>query len=184
MIANFVLNGIESAAFVGCSKTQRVDIPSIKHKHPIIKENTEGAVNNSRLFESSKSLQVSRILVRFVDTIIVVMSDKKDIPIVRRNIKAFLDDRGIELNLNKCRLLKWLPGETFDFLGYTFRKVDKVKSKGMLSRRGDLVENRVLIYPKLSKLKKIKHRVRTIIKEAQNLTAAELVIQLNPVIRG
>ena len=184
MIANFVLDGLETKAFEGCKKTQVVNIPTTGYERSTIKEKSEGAGRYTRIPKTTKTLQVSRILVRFADDFVVVTTDEKDIPIVEGNLKTFLGERGIAVNFEKSKVLKWSPGEVFDFLGYTFRKVDVVKPKGIVVRRNDMVDNRVLIHPKLSKLKEIKKKVKTIILDSQNLTASELVKRLNPVIRG
>jgi 5-methylcytosine-specific restriction endonuclease McrA len=61
--------------------------------------------------------------------------------------------------------------------------VNKVKSSIIVSRRY-LANNRVLTFPKMSNLKQIKVKVKAIIKNSQNLTATELVMKLNPIIKG
>jgi len=97
MIANFVLNGLESAAFVGCKKTQRVNLPTIIGKRSTIKEKVGGA---------GKYVLVSRILVRFAGDFLVITTDEKAVTIVEKNIKSFLDERGIGLGTDKLKVFK------------------------------------------------------------------------------
>lgn len=45
-------------------------------------------------------------------------------------------------------------------------------------------ENRVLIYPKSTKLKEVKQRIKKVINKSQNISTSELIMRLNPTIRG
>lgn len=184
LIANFTLNGLEKAAFENCQKTQRVNIPTMTYKRSNQKEKDEGAGKYVQVLKSTKTLSVSRILVRFADDFIVITTDEKDLVVVPNNIKAFLDERGVEINTEKSRTFKWNEGETFNYLGYTHRKVYKVKTNNIIVSRNDMADHRVLTYPKAIKFKEIKERIKDIIKKAKNKNASDLIKELNPVIRG
>jgi len=146
------------------------------------KEKNKGAGKYVQVLKPSKTLSVSRMIIRFVDDFIVITTDEKDLIVVPNNIKAFLDERGVEINTEKSRTFKWSDGETFNYLGYTHRKVDKVRTNNIIVSRNDLADNRVLTYPKATKFKAIKQRIKYIIKKAKNKNAFNLIKVLNPVI--
>ena len=182
LIVNFILNGLEKAAFEDCTKTQKVEgYNFLGTKKSNKKEKNEGAGKYVPVVRTSKNLHVSRSLIRFVDSIVIITSNDLDQCKIEENIKAFLDQRGIHLNQNLV-YFKWIPDQTFNFLGFTFRKVTKVRSS-IITTRGDLKDNRTLIYPHPSKFKKIKKELTLKIKNSKNLSASELVIRLNPIIR-
>jgi hypothetical protein len=76
-----------------------------------------------------------------------------------------------------------VPGACFDYLGYTYKKILRVRTNNIIVKRNDLTENRVLIYPKASKLKELKATLKMTIKNSQNLSASELIVRLNPIIK-
>lgn len=106
MIANFVLNGLEEAAFIGCKKTQQANIIHTAMKRSNEKEKAAGAGKYVKVVRSKMSLAVSRILVRFADDFIVITTDERDIPIVKSNIENFLKARGVTINEKKSRVFK------------------------------------------------------------------------------
>ena len=89
LIANFVLNGLEEAAFVNCKKTQVVNILRLTNKRSNAKEKAEGAGKYVKVLKSTSTLYVSKILVRFADDFVVITTDERDLKVVQKNIKNF-----------------------------------------------------------------------------------------------
>jgi RNA-directed DNA polymerase len=85
---------------------------------------------------------------------------------VRPLVERFLRERGLELSLEKTTVTHIADG--FDFLGHTVRKY-----------RGKL-----LITPSRKSVKVFLGKVRGIIKGHKHATAGQLIVWLNPLIRG
>jgi RNA-directed DNA polymerase len=106
-------------------------------------------------------------LIRFADDYVVTGSSmallQEDI---EPGVVAFLGARGLEVSAEKTKLTDIEAG--FDFLGQNIRKY-----KGKL-----------LIQPSKQSVKEFLTKVRAIIAENQHTSAAHLIRQLNPVIRG
>lgn len=86
-------------------------------------------------------------------------------------INAFLPPRGVALSEQKTKVTQITQG--FDFLGQSIRKFE---------RRGQL--GKIPITPSQSSLAAIKAKVKAICKAPGGLTQAQLIDNLNPVLRG
>ena len=107
-------------------------------------------------------------LIRYADDFIVISNYEwliKDIIIPA--IKEFLKIRGLMLNNEKTKVIN-IKEESLDFLGFNF------------SYKG----NTVLCNPNTKSISNIKDKVKEIIKKSHNLSNEELIVLLNPVIRG
>ena len=106
-------------------------------------------------------------LVRYADDFIIT-GDSRELleQEVRPLVEAFLRERGLELSAEKTTVTHIAEG--FDFLGHTVRKY-----------RGKL-----LITPSRTNVKAFLGKVRAIIKDHKHLTAGQLIVWLNPLIRG
>jgi RNA-directed DNA polymerase len=105
--------------------------------------------------------------VRYADDFIITGSNKEVLesevlPLVR----DFMQERGLELSLEKTRITHIEEG--FDFLGQNVRKFDGV----------------LLIKPSKRSIKSLLDKVREIIKANKAATAGNLILQLNPIIKG
>jgi RNA-directed DNA polymerase len=89
---------------------------------------------------------------------------------VKPLIEQFLRERGLELSTEKTVVTHIEQG--FDFLGQTIRKY----------RRGK--RTRFFITPSKKNVKTFLCKIRKRIKESRDLTAGELIAELNPQIRG
>lgn len=106
-------------------------------------------------------------LVRFADDFLITGSSKELLKNeVAPLVKAFLKERGLELSPEKTRITHIDDG--FDFLGQNVRKY-----KGKL-----------LIKPSRKNVKAFLNKVRKIIKTSGTMSAGQLIIKLNPIIRG
>jgi len=106
--------------------------------------------------------------VRFADDLLVTgrtpqVLEKEVKPIVEQ----FLAQRGLELSKEKTRIVKVTEG--FDFLGQNIRKYSNGK---------------VLSKPAKKSIKSLLNKVKAILKENKQATAGNLIVRLNPVIRG
>ena len=106
-------------------------------------------------------------LVRYADDFIVTgisreLLENEVVPLVR----TFLAERGLRLSASKTRIVHIDQG--FDFLGWNFRKY-----------RGKL-----LIKPSRENVKTFLRKVREIVKTGATSKQANLIRQLNPVLRG
>jgi RNA-directed DNA polymerase len=106
-------------------------------------------------------------VVRYADDFVVTGISKEILehtvlPAVRR----FMAVRGLELSEEKTRITHIAEG--FDFLGQNVRKY----------------ADKLLIKPANKSVKSLMVKVREIVKTNQSATQANLIVQLNPVIRG
>lgn len=81
---------------------------------------------------------------------------------------------GVELNLEKTRMVNTLKGEAFGFLGFDLRRVRKQDGDGYF----------ILMTPKKKARKAVKAKVRDIIARGGATPAAELVKQINATLAG
>ena len=106
-------------------------------------------------------------LVRFADDFIITGSNQQLLnEEIKPLVKAFLQERGLELSENKTHITHIETG--FDFLGKNIRKYG----------------HKLLIKPSAKNVKAFLTKVRTIIKANKGTTTGKLILQLNPVIRG
>src|SRR5262249_3627401 len=106
-------------------------------------------------------------LVRYADDFIVTGSsrellEQEVLPVVRQ----FLSERGLELPETKTRLTHRADG--FDFLGQNLRYLDA----------------KLLLRPARTGVRQFLTKVRGIIRQSATCTAGQLIVRLNPLIRG
>ncbi len=89
---------------------------------------------------------------------------------VKPLVEQFLSKRGLQLSSEKTVITHIEQG--FDFLGQTVRKYHKGK------------EAKFFITPSKKNVKAFLAKIRKHIKQSRNLTAGELIAELNPQIRG
>jgi RNA-directed DNA polymerase len=110
-------------------------------------------------------------LLRYADDFCVTGSSKELLEQeVKPLIEQFLRERGLELSPEKTVVTHIEQG--FDFLGQTVRKY----------RRGERAK--FFITPSKKNVKAFLRKIRKRIKESRNLTAGELIAELNAQIRG
>lgn len=111
--------------------------------------------------------------VRYADDFIVTAKTKEVLEddIIPR-INAFLKDRGVQLSEQKTRVTHISHG--FDFLGQSVRKYP----------HQDGVLGKIQIEPSKQSIQSIKNKVKAICNSSGQLTQAQLIGRLNPVLRG
>ena len=118
--------------------------------------------------------------VRFADDIIVLARTNEQLNNAMELIIKFLEPRGLELNKNKTVIAKIETG--FKYLGYWIREYVDITRQGKKRYGGKM--GIVLIKPSSEAVKSIKRKLKAITKKYSNASAAILIKQLNPVIRG
>jgi len=110
-------------------------------------------------------------LVRYADDFIITGSSKELLEHeVKPLVEQFMKERGLDLSPEKTVITHIEQG--FDFLGQTVRKY----------RRGKYAK--FFITPSKKNVKAFLLKIRTRIKASRDLTAGELIAELNPLIRG
>src|SRR5437763_8136419 len=110
-------------------------------------------------------------LIRYADDFCVTGNSKELLEQeVKPLVEQFLGERGLQLSPEKTVITH--IGQGFDFLGQTVRKYHRGK------------RTKFFITPSKKSVKAFLRKVRKRIKESRDLTAGELIAELNPMIRG
>jgi RNA-directed DNA polymerase len=118
-----------------------------------------------RLFPVRSGKKVN--LVRYADDFIITGASRGVLEEqVRPLVEEFLDQRGLELSLDKT--VTTHIDEGFDFLGQNIRKYG----------------GKLLIKPSKASLRSVRRAVSRIVKSSGSLTAGQLIARLNPLLRG
>jgi RNA-directed DNA polymerase len=119
--------------------------------------------------KESKRAKVN--LIRYADDFCITGASKELLEQeVKPLVEQFLSERGLQLSSEKTVITHIEQG--FDFLGQTVRKYQKGK------------EAKFFITPSKKNVKAFLAKIRKHIKKSRDLTAGELITELNPQIRG
>jgi len=124
--------------------------------------------------KGSKYKKVNGIhFVRYADDFIVTAKRREllEDEIIPK-INAFLKSRGVQLSEQKTRITHISEG--FDFLGQTIRKFPEKENQ----------LGKIQIEPSKRSIQSIKHKIKILCKSSGQLTQADLINRLNPVLRG
>lgn len=91
-----------------------------------------------------------------------------------QRLKEQLEPLGVELNLEKTRMVNVLKGESFSFLGFDFRRVQNRRKTGYF----------ILMTPKKKARMTVKARIREIIQNGGAKPAKDIVKQINATLAG
>lgn len=106
-------------------------------------------------------------LIRYADDFIITAKSKEYLQVVvKPTLIKFLQQRGLSLSIEKTKITNISNG--FDFLGHNVRKYN----------------GKLIIKPAMKSVNKVKRKVRDIIKANKAAKQENLILQLNPVIRG
>jgi len=99
-------------------------------------------------------------------------------------VDKFLAERGLQLSPHKTKMYTLKkPNTQLDFLGYTFKYQKRWSSKrNILFQKGYI--GGIALYPNKEKVRNFISKIKTIFKKSTNLTSVELIMKLNPIIRG
>jgi len=117
---------------------------------------------------------------RFADDLVVLCSSHPRAAhwaaVVERRLREALAKLDLTVNEEKTRTVDFGSGETFDFLGYTFRWVDQDGQPG---------KKMVLSRPQKKKRTQLLQKVGETLRRALHLTVEKVVQELvNPIVRG
>ncbi len=104
--------------------------------------------------------------IRYADDFVVTAPTEEIAKEIREIIREFLVVRGLKLFPEKTKITHISEG--FDFLGWNFRKYNET----------------FLTTPSNKSIKSITQKIRSIVRERRAWTQDELIMALNPVIRG
>ena len=112
-------------------------------------------------------------VIRYADDFVVFCNTKQDAENVIETLKSWLKNRGLELSEEKTRIVHITEG--FNFLGFNVRQYNKPNTK---------YGYKLLIKPSKESILKIRKRLRKEWKDLHAANAKDIVIRLNPIIRG
>ena len=131
---------------------------------------------NIYLHSFDKMFQLSGIpgtLVRYCDDFVILLWRNGERTLER--VRRMLSRLGLQLNRKKTRIVRAEDG--FDFLGVHFRLC-------VTSRKDAKVRRFCSAWPSNRSMKRIKQRIRDVIGRRYYLSLEEMIMDLNPVIRG
>ena len=115
---------------------------------------------------------------RFADDIVITVSGHHTkrgwAERARQRLQERIAPLGVELNVEKTKMVNTLKGEAFGFLGFDRRRVGKRNGEGHF----------ILMTPKKKARKAVKAKVRDIIKGGGATPATELVKRINATLAG
>jgi RNA-directed DNA polymerase len=121
--------------------------------------------------KGSKEKRTKVNLIRYADDFCITGASKELLEQeVKPLVEQFLSERGLQLSSEKTVITHIEQG--FDFLGQTVRKYQRGKKA------------KFFITPSKKNVKAFLAKIRNHIKKSRNLTAGELIAELNPQIRG
>jgi len=110
-------------------------------------------------------------VVRYADDLVILTDKTASRPL--ETLRKFLGELGLELHPDKTRLVN-ANGESFDFLGFNFRKVwNRQKTKRF-----------ALVLPRTKAQASIRDKIRELTRYERTVTVEEVIQDINPVIRG
>ncbi|MEJ2169216.1 MAG: group II intron reverse transcriptase/maturase [Desulfobacterales bacterium] len=111
--------------------------------------------------------------IRYADDFIVTAKSRRVlVEEIIPKINAFLSPRGVQLSEQKTKVTHISEG--FDFLGQTIRKFPRKHQQ----------LGKIQIEPSKKSIQSIKDKIKTICRSSGQLTQAQLIDRLNPVLRG
>lgn len=168
-ITNFTLNGLEATVIKSIS--------SITGGKTFLKNIYKNGVITKLLSFYVKT-------VRFADKLIVIAPSKRLLKLfIKPAIEAFLSERGLSLSSDKTKIFSLATGTELHFLGYVF-KYRENWSKKYSFFKNRIGQSGIALYPNKEKVKEIIRKLKLIFELSQNLSAYELILKLNPIIKG
>jgi RNA-directed DNA polymerase len=133
----------------------------------------------------------SLTIVRYADDFVVLHQDKAVLQRCREIISEWLTEIGLELKPEKTRITHTLHPELsedgiagFDFIGHHIQQYPVGKYRSAKNPQGKILGFKTLITPSAKSSKAHQEEIGRIIKKHRSSPQAELIKDLNPVIRG
>lgn len=208
LLMNFTLNGMETIleeAKVEFNNNTRAPLPPTgaapnlqREALTTLRYSAEQEIDGWRLAGKAvsrlskdrifKERAISCKLVRFADDFIVISGSERLLRIIQSKMSAFLSIRGLEINPDKSRTLKFGVNTPFQFLGYTFSyllRTKHIKSSFLHPTKPEYrLEGRprLFVYPSTNTFNQFKRKLIIFFRNHYNLTAYKLIALLNPMI--
>jgi RNA-directed DNA polymerase len=118
--------------------------------------------------------------IRYADDVTVFSDTPEKLEKVKETIREFLKPRRLYLNEEKTSVTSIEKG--VDFLGYNIKEYlneAKANVKGKPTKKGIL-----LVKPAKKAIANYKSKVKQVIKTTRSKKAFDLILKLNPIIRG
>lgn len=170
-LANFTLNGLEKEIMDSINP-----LTKSKDKRILI-----------TLKDGSKTRIGSYLTyVRYADDFIVLVRSRHLLKsYVIPSIENFLKKRGLRLNPQKTKIFRLSDKNAqLDFLGYTFKYNTKWKIKSHVFYTHHAGSRGIALYPNKKKMHNFIAKIKFIFKKSNNLDAYNLIVKLNPILRG
>ena len=103
-------------------------------------------------------------LVRYADDFVVLCETSRDAESALEEVTAWLESQGLSLNREKTRIVDHASGESFDFLGFTFRNGK--------------------FFPRKKSVQNLRDKVRDKTGRSSGKSLPAIIQELNPVLRG
>ncbi|NEN99348.1 MAG: group II intron reverse transcriptase/maturase, partial [Moorea sp. SIO3I7] len=117
--------------------------------------------------------RTSRTYVRFADDFVILTESEEDANEAKKILEKWLSKKGLTLSEEKTKITHLT--ESFEFLGWNFRKYPTTKRKtGLVT----------LIKPSQKSVKKVKEKLRIEFKRGRTLPQKTVISKINPIIRG
>jgi len=189
LLMNFTLNGMETIIeeakieFNNSTRFTTLRYREIDGWRLAVK--AVSRLSKDRIF---KERAIACKLVRFADDFIVISGSERLLKIIQSKMNAFLSIRGLEINPDKSRTLKFGVNTPFQFLGYTFSyllRTKHIKSSFLHHTKPEYrLEGRprLFVYPSTNTFNQFKRKLIIFFRNHYNLTAYKLIALLNPMI--
>jgi RNA-directed DNA polymerase len=162
LLANIALHGMEDALTVRKTLSNGKTIVTKEGVKYLIKKNGQvGAIGK-------------RSVVRYADDFVVFCETKEDAKKSAKILKAWLNERGLELSSDKTRIVHLADG--FDFLGFHIRQYEKP----LTGKRG----YQLFTKPSKKSVLKIREKLRERWLRLKGQSVKVVIKELNPIIRG
>lgn len=133
----------------------------------------------------------SLTFVRYADDFVVFHRNLEVIQRCKELISEWLEGIGLELKPSKTRIAHTLDKQAsedglagFDFLGYHIQQYPAGKYVSGRKSNGEILGLKTLITPTKQATKEHQRKIKRIIRENKSTSQAQLIQELNPVIRG
>jgi RNA-directed DNA polymerase len=115
---------------------------------------------------------------RFADDMLITVSGHSSkrgwAELALQRLREQLEPLGVELNLEKTRMVNALKGDAFAFLGFDLRRIQNRSKTGTF----------ILMTPKKKARTAVKSRIREVIRNGGAKSVKEIVKQINAILAG
>lgn len=126
-------------------------------------------------------MQVKRVFpIRFADDIIIFSDTPEKLEKVKEIIKQFLKPRGMIINEEKTRVESIENG--VDFLGYNIKEYPNATKVGLIGK--PTKKGILLVKPGKMAITNFKMKVKKAIQDTKSRNSFDVIMKLNPIIRG